>query len=105
SSCISGAEDYVVEVARSCSTVSIKCLVPPEWDAYDYPRMALDIYATPLGTLDGAVPDFYRVFTKNLKDPITGSIPYITFTDTFSDDALQAFSKDPTSVLKQNLLG
>lgn len=101
---VTGSQDYVVELARSKSKVNIKMLGFPKWGLYDYNRIYVEAYTTPLGTTQGAVPDFFRIASKKFTFN-GGQDGYVEVVDTFSDDALLAFSKDPSAVLKPNLLG
>ena len=91
-SAVTGAEDFVVEVAPetvSPKVINLRLVGMPAWDQYDYrnQNIELQIYRTlwTKGSV-GEVPKFYRIATKGLT--FAGNDAYVDIVDTYSNDSL-----------------
>jgi len=91
-SAVTGAEDFVVQIAPTATSqyiVNVKLVGLPAWDQYDYSNknIELKIYRTLWQTAGfGEVPVFYEVATKQM--PYTGMDGYLSFEDRLGNDTL-----------------
>lgn len=98
-SAVTGYQDHVVELPFD-AVVYLKLVGMPVWDAYDYDRLEVEIYAT----VSGTPAPFYRLDTIQMDFDNTQG--YITYTDSFTDsDLVQRYTDVVSGALKGRELG
>ena len=107
-SAVTGAEDFVVQVAPTTTDryqVNIKLVGLPAWDQYDYSNnnIELEVYRTLFTSAGvGEVPVFYK-FPITKVCSFARNAGYLEFVDTYSNDSLN--NLDPVvSVLSPDVV-
>ena len=107
-SAVTGAEDFVVQVAPTTTDtyqVNIKLVGLPAWDQYDYSNnnIELEVYRTLFASAGvGEVPVFYK-FPITKVCSFAKNAGYLEFVDTYSNDSLN--NLDPVvSVLSPDVV-